>query len=183
MQQSIEKKTRNEVGSIRCHCQVCWHKYALALLSAARLGRIVFPLSIFGVAAGPNMHAGSATLSRNLTSSPARHEILSRVRRPSRSQANAHSTEARLTLSKICVLPDRPLTAASADAPRAQASNHNKRILVTPRLGDNRASSSTAQSRSSNDLVSHDLKNVCARLTVVCMPKTNCCGTSASSKI
>ena len=123
------------------------------------------------------------SLSRNMTGKPAISACRSRLRSLSLPLSKSLSAEAHLALSACCVFSDVSGANMDADATRFQADKQQHRYLTASRPRDGVTSRMTTQPRTSRGLVSHTLKNVAARLSVVCGPETNCCGSAASSQI
>jgi len=122
-------------------------------------------------------------LSRKLTGKPASSASRSRLRRVSLLLSKPVSAEAHSALSASCVLPEVSSAAMDADAPRPKAVNQQNRHSIASRPRDGFVSISRTQPGATSGLGFHNLKNVAARLSVVCCPETECCGTSAGFQI
>ena len=136
-----------------------------------------------GALLAANALSRRSSLSRNLAGKTEISASRSRLRRASLPLSKSFSAEAHLELSACCVFSDVSGANMDADATRFQADKQQHSYLTASRPRDGVTSRMTTQPRTSRGLVSHTLKNVAARLSVVCGPETNCCGTAASSQI
>ena len=97
--------------------------------------------------------------------------------------ANAFSAEARLAVSASCVFSDASAAAMDDDTPRAKADNQQSLDSIALRPRDGFTSRIRTQAGAPRGLGSHTLKNSPARLSVVCCPEINCCGTAVGDQI
>ena len=121
-------------------------------------------------------------LSRKLTGKPASSASRSRLRRVSLLLSKPVSAEAHSALSASCVLPEVSSARQHPSPPRRPRVKQNRHSIAS-RPRDGFVSISRTQPGATSGLGFHNLKNVAARLSVVCCPETECCGTSAGFQI